>query len=402
MAKGVYGGVSSKARKCKKLYVGVNNVARKIKKIYIGDANSKARLCYGGYDYNNILMMVYSGASFDGNLRQGNIDNCLSGSSYTQIPAPPSPFSGNGSWFTFFWLNGFYWCLYVEYQNSTNRALISLAKIPEKNGSAWTVVKNREIILNSIYNPSGSVYFNVQAWYNRGTDTVHAYFMYGVLQGSYTTCDIEISGDGNYIVRSNSYSGWGQINNAKTFIDDDNRRYFTLNVTYADTYLASSTPALGAPTIIQSYGYEYVQPRINVAFPNSFGARFTSTGQSSGNRGDKDVFKYTTMKGSYWYSSDTYNRELFMFKDSLYFVINATLYKGNPANYPNNFTNKGYYGILTVTEEAMYLIGKYSDGVNNGYIYKSTDGETFTLLTSGMYGKTIKILESAPNGYYYW
>lgn len=401
MAKGAYGGVSSKARKVKG-YVGVSNIARKLKKAYIGDSNGKARLCWSGYDYNNVLMIVFSGASFDGNLRQGNIDNCMSGSSYTQIPAPPSPFSGNGSWYTFFWLNGFYWCIYVEYQSSTNRALISLAKIPEKNGSAWTVVKNREIILNSIYNPLGSVYFGVQAWYNRGTDTVHAYFMYGVLQGNYTTCDVEIYGDGNYTVRSYDYSGWGQVSNGKMFIDDDNRRYFVLNVTNASTYLASSTPALGSPTIIQSYGYEYAQPRINVAFPNSFGARFTSTGQSSGYGGSKDVFKYTTMKGTTWYSSNTYDPILFMFKDNLYYEYNTSLFKGLPQNYPNQFSNKGYYGILAITETAMYLQGKYGSGGYNGTLYKSIDGETYTAIATGMGSKTIRVIESAPNGYFYW
>ena len=45
VAKVVYTGVSSKARKCKALYVGVNNTARKIKKGYVGVSNT-ARLFY--------------------------------------------------------------------------------------------------------------------------------------------------------------------------------------------------------------------------------------------------------------------------------------------------------------------------------------------------------------------
>lgn len=48
MAKGMYLGVSSKARKGKKAYIGVSGKARKIKKMYIGDANGKARLFWSG------------------------------------------------------------------------------------------------------------------------------------------------------------------------------------------------------------------------------------------------------------------------------------------------------------------------------------------------------------------
>lgn len=46
MAKGIYIGVNSLARKVKKAYFGVNNVARKIKKIYIG-VGGVAKLVYG-------------------------------------------------------------------------------------------------------------------------------------------------------------------------------------------------------------------------------------------------------------------------------------------------------------------------------------------------------------------
>lgn len=46
MAKAVYVGVDSKARKMKKAYVGIDGKARKVKKMYIGDSSGKARLCY--------------------------------------------------------------------------------------------------------------------------------------------------------------------------------------------------------------------------------------------------------------------------------------------------------------------------------------------------------------------
>ena len=45
MAKAVYVGVNSKARKMKKAYIGIGGTARKVKKMYIG-VGGKARLCY--------------------------------------------------------------------------------------------------------------------------------------------------------------------------------------------------------------------------------------------------------------------------------------------------------------------------------------------------------------------
>ena len=45
MAKAVYVGVGSKARKMKKAYIGIGGKARKVKKMYVG-VGGKARLCY--------------------------------------------------------------------------------------------------------------------------------------------------------------------------------------------------------------------------------------------------------------------------------------------------------------------------------------------------------------------
>ena len=39
MAKAVYVGVDSKARKMKKAYIGIGGTARKVKKMYIGDSS---------------------------------------------------------------------------------------------------------------------------------------------------------------------------------------------------------------------------------------------------------------------------------------------------------------------------------------------------------------------------
>lgn len=46
MAKNIYVGIDSKARKTKKIYVGIDGKARKAKKVYIGDTNGKARLAW--------------------------------------------------------------------------------------------------------------------------------------------------------------------------------------------------------------------------------------------------------------------------------------------------------------------------------------------------------------------
>ena len=48
MAKNIYVGISSKARKMKAAYIGISGKARKIKKIYIG-VGGKARLAYQSY-----------------------------------------------------------------------------------------------------------------------------------------------------------------------------------------------------------------------------------------------------------------------------------------------------------------------------------------------------------------
>lgn len=57
MAKGLYIGVDSKARKSKKMYFGVDNKARKIKKVYIGVEN-KARLLFNEH-VPSIIAHIY-------------------------------------------------------------------------------------------------------------------------------------------------------------------------------------------------------------------------------------------------------------------------------------------------------------------------------------------------------
>ena len=58
MAKGIYIGVNSLARKVKKAYFGVNNVARKIKKIYIG-VGGVAKLSYNADSLPESNIMLY-------------------------------------------------------------------------------------------------------------------------------------------------------------------------------------------------------------------------------------------------------------------------------------------------------------------------------------------------------
>lgn len=66
MAKGMFFGVSSLARKAKKGYVGINGIARKIKKIYIG-VDGKARLAWSGIDNMNYVIMGHTYNSDNGN-----------------------------------------------------------------------------------------------------------------------------------------------------------------------------------------------------------------------------------------------------------------------------------------------------------------------------------------------
>ena len=65
MAKAVYVGVDSKARKMKKAYIGIGGTARKIKKMYIGDSSGKARLCYSAELDRHGMAAALSVARYD-------------------------------------------------------------------------------------------------------------------------------------------------------------------------------------------------------------------------------------------------------------------------------------------------------------------------------------------------
>ena len=58
MAKGIYIGVNSLAKKIKNIYVGVDNVARKVKKAYVG-VNNVARLVYNADSLPESNIMLY-------------------------------------------------------------------------------------------------------------------------------------------------------------------------------------------------------------------------------------------------------------------------------------------------------------------------------------------------------
>ena len=73
MAKGMYLGVSSKARKAKKAYIGIGGVARKIKKMYIG-VGGKAKLAWSSGADGNILVLGW-GSSGSGSSRTYNCNN---------------------------------------------------------------------------------------------------------------------------------------------------------------------------------------------------------------------------------------------------------------------------------------------------------------------------------------
>lgn len=65
MAKAVYVGVDSKARKMKKAYIGIGGTARKVKKMYIGDSSGKARLCYSAELDRHGMATALSVARYD-------------------------------------------------------------------------------------------------------------------------------------------------------------------------------------------------------------------------------------------------------------------------------------------------------------------------------------------------
>ena len=65
MAKAVYVGVDSKARKMKKAYIGIGGTARKIEKMYIGDSSGKARLCYSAELERHGMAAALSVARYD-------------------------------------------------------------------------------------------------------------------------------------------------------------------------------------------------------------------------------------------------------------------------------------------------------------------------------------------------
>ena len=65
MAKAVYVGVDSKARKMKKAYIGIDGTARKVKKMYIGDSSGKARLCYSAELDRHGMAAALSVARYD-------------------------------------------------------------------------------------------------------------------------------------------------------------------------------------------------------------------------------------------------------------------------------------------------------------------------------------------------
>ena len=107
MAKGLYIGVSSKARKGKKAYIGVGGVARKIKKMYIG-VGGKARLCWSGGGAKTLRdAAVYTDPSGTSTTTERKV--CKSEqeipNSFTQISYPSDLSSSNGLYIAYDYVN---------------------------------------------------------------------------------------------------------------------------------------------------------------------------------------------------------------------------------------------------------------------------------------------------------
>ena len=106
MAKAVYVGVNSKARKMKKAYIGISGKARKVKKMYIG-VGGKARLCYSAEadkfgtatplsKYRSLLAgttvggyALFGGGGYDSDARKGEAIMDAYNASLTRTTATP-------------------------------------------------------------------------------------------------------------------------------------------------------------------------------------------------------------------------------------------------------------------------------------------------------------------------
>ena len=107
MAKNLYIGVGSKARKVKSLYVGVGGKARKVKKVYVG-VGGKARLVYTSYVAVTGMTVTNAKYNSSGNLRAFYVTILPSNATDTSYSVTVTNNDKYGEYKVYQWLsNGF-------------------------------------------------------------------------------------------------------------------------------------------------------------------------------------------------------------------------------------------------------------------------------------------------------
>ena len=403
MAKSAYIGVSSKAKKVKKMYIGVGGVAKKVKKAYIGDANGKARLCYsGGYEYNKGFVIV----GYSNQIRVGDIDECLkaNGTSYSTVSKPANWDSAG----VYFWLNEHLYYMYLSYSSSTYKATLYLSRIPDSGGT-WTVLANAVDVPDlRYYAPSGggSTAYRLNPCYDYTTDTVYVYTntVYVTQSSNLKTCAFKILSDGSYSVVNKELVQSSRC--TISFIDDDGYAYGKYGSGAAFRISPDLSGSVNYITYIE-YG-EFIAQSANV---NSYGHKFVAAISISPARsGTKDTIKYTSQKGLSWSTNSYPFYPFWKYKEYLYYIGDGTTNFSTAAlnrieaSQRDSGGTAGYISstgqVVAISEEAIYTM--YFSSSSYVIAKKSTDGQTFTQIGNSAFNDTIKVILNGPNGSCYW
>lgn len=331
-----YIGVSSKARRIKRVYVGVDGKARRVKKIYVG-VNGKARLCWVE---QNPATLAYSQT-----LNNSLPDMCSNGTSVGNYVVFAGGRSGTSS--SAYGLNTY--CTYdTSLAQNTGRAFTS------NYGMVYGV---------GVYNGQEACFLNV---------TTYSYSdIYGTSMGlirrvnaSLTAAETSTS---NYVSRSAvvahkgsilEYGGLTYSNGSNDYSTSHGSAIYRYNGSYTKSSISVSptngiyecdgaSASVGNYAIIQEKSYNQRAFTVNQSF--TLGQKITFTGTfGSGSATDKyAIFQqlkstqlfcvntsltisYVNTSYQFKHSVYTYNRPLVRFGDS---VVTATVGATNSSSY---------------------------------------------------------------------
>ncbi len=270
MAKGMYIGVSSKARKVKKIYIGVSGKARKVKKVYIG-VSGKARLCWSGSTPYNII------AIFNSNTRGNSQATTDSFSDFTEYSNLGAGFYVQRSKMVFF--NGKFFACLSPSSNSTYYGIYYRTSI----SGSWTLAK-------TLY--SGSSRMGVNFYVYNGTlyaisDSTQGF---NVANKGYLTSSNGTSWSSSYPTSANTSSYAG---NDFRYAIYDGKLYLTSANTIAYTTFASMTGQVGNFTPTTFYSYSTSSAKIsNLVIDSSTGIGYFDVAQSSGSSTPYSCYGY--------------------------------------------------------------------------------------------------------------